>query len=229
MRGGMSGGWVYWASSGCIAYRRLNLPHPIYLPHPQTLSPGSVKNPICIVANYLFDTLCHDIFQVRPSVLAFLACVHVRCAHNPPPPPARAHLHHHNPTKTAPGGRGLAEGGAHLRRLQEGRGARPAGPRDHQALRQPLPVPPVRLGSRACVCMWGLHPLTHPPLPLSYPDTNSITPEYYTAAEDGDERHFARMLRWYHHRFRDCPAGASLLFPIGVRGSGLFRLVGVPV
>jgi hypothetical protein len=29
-----------------------------------TLSPGSVKNPICIVANYLFDTLCHDIFQV---------------------------------------------------------------------------------------------------------------------------------------------------------------------
>jgi hypothetical protein len=33
----------------------------------QVLSPGSVKNPMCIVANYLFDTLCHDIFQVRPS------------------------------------------------------------------------------------------------------------------------------------------------------------------
>jgi hypothetical protein len=29
-----------------------------------TLAPGSVVNPVCIVANYLFDTLCHDIFQV---------------------------------------------------------------------------------------------------------------------------------------------------------------------
>lgn len=30
----------------------------------KVLSPGSVKNPLCVVANYLFDTLCHDIFQV---------------------------------------------------------------------------------------------------------------------------------------------------------------------
>jgi hypothetical protein len=29
------------------------------------LSPGSVKNPICVVANYLFDSLETDIFQVR--------------------------------------------------------------------------------------------------------------------------------------------------------------------
>jgi tetratricopeptide (TPR) repeat protein len=29
-----------------------------------TLGPGSCKNPICVVANYLFDTLYHDIFQV---------------------------------------------------------------------------------------------------------------------------------------------------------------------
>ena len=28
------------------------------------LSPGCTANPICVVANYLFDTLCHDIFQV---------------------------------------------------------------------------------------------------------------------------------------------------------------------
>ena len=28
------------------------------------LGPGSCKNPICVVANYLFDTLYHDIFQV---------------------------------------------------------------------------------------------------------------------------------------------------------------------
>jgi len=28
------------------------------------LGPGTCKNPICIVANYLFDTLYHDIFQV---------------------------------------------------------------------------------------------------------------------------------------------------------------------
>ena len=31
------------------------------------LSPGSVTNPICIVANYVFDTLSHDIFQVVPA------------------------------------------------------------------------------------------------------------------------------------------------------------------
>ena len=29
-----------------------------------TLKPGALKNPVCVVANYLFDTLCHDIFQV---------------------------------------------------------------------------------------------------------------------------------------------------------------------
>lgn len=29
-----------------------------------------MKNPICIVANYLFDTLCHDIFQVHKPVAA---------------------------------------------------------------------------------------------------------------------------------------------------------------
>jgi tetratricopeptide (TPR) repeat protein len=34
-----------------------------------TLEVGSVKNPLCIVANYLFDTLCHDIFQVHPAPL----------------------------------------------------------------------------------------------------------------------------------------------------------------
>jgi tetratricopeptide (TPR) repeat protein len=30
----------------------------------QVLGAGSCKNPICVVANYLFDTLYHDIFQV---------------------------------------------------------------------------------------------------------------------------------------------------------------------
>lgn len=30
----------------------------------KVLGPGSCKNPIVIVANYLFDTLYHDIFQV---------------------------------------------------------------------------------------------------------------------------------------------------------------------
>jgi len=32
------------------------------------LEAGSVVNPLCIVANYLFDTLCHDIFQVTPPI-----------------------------------------------------------------------------------------------------------------------------------------------------------------
>lgn len=31
------------------------------------LGSGTCVNPICIVANYLFDTLCHDIFQVHRS------------------------------------------------------------------------------------------------------------------------------------------------------------------
>eukprot|EP01038_Epipyxis_sp_PR26KG_P006670 gene6670-9152_t len=33
------------------------------------LGPGTCKNPICIVANYLFDTLYHDIFQVENGEL----------------------------------------------------------------------------------------------------------------------------------------------------------------
>lgn len=35
----------------------------------RTLSPGSCKNPIVVVANYLFDTLYHDIFQVDQGLL----------------------------------------------------------------------------------------------------------------------------------------------------------------
>ena len=34
-----------------------------------TIAPGTVKNPLCVVANYLFDTLCHDIFQVEQMKL----------------------------------------------------------------------------------------------------------------------------------------------------------------
>lgn len=28
------------------------------------LGPNTLENPVCIIANYLFDTLCHDIFQI---------------------------------------------------------------------------------------------------------------------------------------------------------------------
>lgn len=34
-----------------------------------TISQGSLRNPICVVANYLFDTLCHDIFQIEAGCL----------------------------------------------------------------------------------------------------------------------------------------------------------------
>lgn len=34
-----------------------------------TLEPNALKNPICVVANYLFDTLCHDVFQVDNNEL----------------------------------------------------------------------------------------------------------------------------------------------------------------
>ena len=35
----------------------------------KVLGPGSCKNPVCVVANYLFDTLYHDIFQVENGEL----------------------------------------------------------------------------------------------------------------------------------------------------------------
>jgi hypothetical protein len=30
---------------------------------------STLKNPICVIANYLFDTLCHDIFQIEAGQL----------------------------------------------------------------------------------------------------------------------------------------------------------------
>lgn len=36
------------------------------------LGPGTCVNPICVVANYLFDTLCHDIFQVHGFVFVYV-------------------------------------------------------------------------------------------------------------------------------------------------------------
>ena len=35
----------------------------------ETISAGSLANPVCIVATYLFDTLYHDIFQVEGGQL----------------------------------------------------------------------------------------------------------------------------------------------------------------
>jgi hypothetical protein len=31
---------------------------------------NTLKNPICVVANYLFDTLCHDIFQASAYIVS---------------------------------------------------------------------------------------------------------------------------------------------------------------
>lgn len=50
------------------------------------LSKGSCKNPIIIVANYLFDTLYHDIFQVDGGVLKEgLISVGSKNSHEPDP------------------------------------------------------------------------------------------------------------------------------------------------
>lgn len=43
--------------------------HEIHLTSGKVLGAGNVDNPLCVVANYLFDTLCHDIFQVENGVL----------------------------------------------------------------------------------------------------------------------------------------------------------------
>ena len=109
----------------------------------RVLGPGSTKNPICIVANYLFDTLYHDIFQVDGGQLK----------------------------------EGLISVGS---KNQE-----------------PDPLDPdiiKRLDNR-----------------FQYVP---ITPDYYLA-EDGDEVHFRRILRWYHEFFRNNASGASVLVPIG--------------
>ena len=42
------------------------------------LGPGKCVNPICVVANYLFDTLCHDIFQVRHPMVVLILCIQAR-------------------------------------------------------------------------------------------------------------------------------------------------------
>ena len=31
---------------------------------------STLKNPICVIANYLFDTLCHDIFQASAYIIS---------------------------------------------------------------------------------------------------------------------------------------------------------------
>jgi hypothetical protein len=33
---------------------------------------STLKNPICVIANYLFDTLCHDIFQASALLSRYL-------------------------------------------------------------------------------------------------------------------------------------------------------------
>lgn len=40
-------------------------------------------------------------------------------------------------------------------------------------------------------------------------------PEDYYSKEDGDERHFNRILKWYADYFKSSNPGASMLFPIG--------------
>jgi len=59
----------------------------IHLAHAKkTLAPGTVKNPVCVVANYLFDTLCHDVFQVEQGVLKEgLISVGSKKGHEPDP------------------------------------------------------------------------------------------------------------------------------------------------
>ena len=41
-----------------------------------------------------------------------------------------------------------------------------------------------------------------------------VSPDYYLE-EEGDELHFARILKWYKSYFCDAPEGASILFPVG--------------
>lgn len=51
-----------------------------------SISRNTLQNPICVIANYLFDTLCHDIFQVEGGELkAGLISVGSRSEHEDDP------------------------------------------------------------------------------------------------------------------------------------------------
>ena len=108
------------------------------------LGPGTCKNPICVVANYLFDTLYHDIFQVDGGLLKE-GLISVGSKHAEEPDPLEPEI---------------------INRFENHYEYRP------------------------------------------------ITADYYDE-EDGDEVHFRRLLKWYHHYFQDKPSGASILLPIG--------------
>jgi len=110
----------------------------------KVLGPGSCRNPICVVANYLFDTLYHDIFQVDGGVLK----------------------------------EGLISVGS-------------------KNAEEPDPLEPEIINRFE-----------------NHYEYKPITADYY-ADEDGDEAHFRRLLKWYHHYFRDKADGASILVPIG--------------
>jgi hypothetical protein len=44
---------------------------------------------------------------------------------------------------------------------------------------------------------------------------NTISPSSYYSAEEGDEEHFKRILKWYQDYFKNTAGGASLLLPVG--------------
>ena len=182
----------------------------IHLAHAKkTLAPGTVKNPVCVVANYLFDTLCHDVFQVEGGVLKEgLISVGSKKAHEPDPLdpeiikrfenqfryreigpdyycPSSSSSSSSSAAAAAAGAAGGASAGA------AGAGA----------------------GAAAAASAGGLE------------GASSSTAAATAAAAGGegegegedkeDALHFRRILRWYQHHFGQSSSGASFLFPIG--------------
>ena len=110
----------------------------------KVLKANTLANPVCIMANYLFDTLYHDIFQVRDGTLC----------------------------------EGLVSTGS----TKES---------------EPDPLDPEIIKRLSNEYKY---------VPIST--------DYYNN-EDGDEKHFQRILKWYLDYFGPMSEGGSILVPIG--------------
>jgi len=160
----------------------------IHLAHAKkTLAPGTLKNPVCVVANYLFDTLCHDIFQVEGGVLKEgLISVGSKKGHEPDPLDPEIIKRFENRfmyreigpdyycPATGDGGGVVVDGGA------------------------------ATFGGSDETCF-----------PSATAAANGRGESQGGGEDKEDAVHFRRILQWYQHHFGQCPSGASFLFPIG--------------
>ena len=165
----------------------------IHLAHAKkTLAPGTLKNPVCVVANYLFDTLCHDVFQVEGGMLKEgLISVGSKKGHEPDPLDPEIIKRFENRfmyREIGPDYYCPAAGGAATTAAAVGSGDG---------------------GAASIGCSEGTS------ISSSTAAANGSGESQGGGEDKEDALHFRRILRWYQHHFGQSPSGASFLFPIG--------------